>query len=149
MGRFSFVCFVLVGCFVSHDIFSAEGVSDLPQIHPRVFSLVTGWPADGEEPVVTEINLDAVSRNRNQFETSHVKTRDGWTESPGADGRGFERYRVIGSDNGKMTVEFQSNGGGTFTSASMIEFIIESRELQQNGKRVIRKVLRVTSIAVK
>lgn len=116
-------------------------------IHPHVFSLITCWPSDTAEPVVTEINLDAVSRNQNQFAMSLVKVRGEWVEFRDAERQGFERYRIMKSDNGRVTAEFQSNGGGTSTSVSLIEFVIEQRELLQNGKPVSRRVLRVLSCA--
>lgn len=149
MERCACVLLALVGVSFSTDVRGAELTVMLPQIHPRVFSLVTCWPSDVEEPVVTEINLDAVRRNRNQFDMSLVKIRDGWTECPGTNGQGFDRYRVIRSDNEHFTIEFQSDDGGTFTSVSIIEFVIEPRQLHQNGKLVSRQILRVESIAAR
>lgn len=64
----------------------AEPPAERLQIHPRVFALVTCWPSDTDEPVVTEVNLDAVTRNRNQFDTTLVKTPGEWTECPGEQG---------------------------------------------------------------
>ena len=126
-------------------IAGAEMPEERLTIHPHVFSLITCWPSDTDEPVVTEVNLDAVSRNQNQFAMSLVKVRGEWVECHDAERQGFERYRITKSDNGRVTVEFQSNGGGTSTSVSLIEFVIEQRELLQNGKPVSRRVLRVLS----
>ena len=149
MKRLLFVWLVLVNMSFHSDVRGAEPPAELRQIHPRVFGLITCWPSDGEEPVVTEINLDAVRKNRNQFDMSLVKTRGAWTECPGSQGQGFERYRVVKSDDEQVTIEFQSNGGGTYTSVSIIEFVIEPRELRQNGKLVSRRILRVMSSASK
>ena len=149
MARSVFVWCALVGMSLSSDVRCAEPPAERLQIHPRIFALVTCWPSDKDEPVVTEINLDAVSKNRNQFDTSLVKTRGEWYECPGEQGQGFERYRIVKSDNGQMTIEFHSNGGGTYTSVSIIEFVIEQRELRQNGKLVSRRILRVMSCAAK
>jgi hypothetical protein len=149
MARSVFIWLALVSMSFSSDVREAEPPVERLQIHPRVFGLITCWPSDGEEPVVTEINLDAVSKNRNQFDMSLVKTRGVWTECPGSQGQGFERYRVVKSDDGQVTIEFQSNGGGTYTSVSIMEFVIEPRELRQNGKLVSRRILRIVSIATK
>lgn len=145
MPRFVLVWFTVVGMAISTTVSGADVAADKLQIHPHVFGLVTCWPSDSEQPVVTEINLDAVSKNRNQFDMSTVKTRGAWIESPGEHGQGFERYRIVKSDNEQMIVAFQSNGGGTYTSASTIEFVIEQREFRHNGKLVSRRILRVVS----
>src|SRR5438067_6153878 len=44
------------------------------KIHPKVFNMIDCWVSDSESPVVTEINLDAVEKNGNQF------NRDGMSE---------------------------------------------------------------------
>lgn len=149
MTRSVLVWISLVSMGFHAAAWGSEPPAERLQIHPRVFALVTCWSSDTDEPVVTEVNLDAVSKNRNQFDTSLVRTRGEWTECPGDLGQGFERYRVVKSDNGQVTIEFQSNGGGTYTSVSIIEFVIEQRELRQNGKRVSRRILRLMSCAAK
>src|SRR4030095_15201201 len=96
--------------------------SSVPQIsalkiHPKVFSMINCWISDSESPVVTEINLDAVEKDGNEF------NQDGqWFQSPGADSNGFMRYRVLESKGNHYKVEYQENGGGTLTTASTIEF---------------------------
>lgn len=149
MARSAFILFVLIGITIFCGNSFGEPTSEKLVIHPHVFGLITCWPSDREQPVVTEINLDAADKNRNQFDMSRVKTRGGWIESPGEDGEGFERYRVVKSDNEHLTVEFQSNGGGTYTLASRIEFVIEDREFRHNGKVVSRRILRVVSCDTK
>src|ERR1700722_7253699 len=67
------------------------------RIHPKAFSFVQGWLSDGESPIATEINLDAVQVSRNQFNADDIKLEDGWYRSPNSDGRGFLRYQVIES----------------------------------------------------
>src|SRR5438045_924226 len=46
------------------------------KVHPKAFSLLESWGSDSEYPVVTEINLDAVAGDSNQFPLDDVK-RDG------------------------------------------------------------------------
>jgi hypothetical protein len=46
--------------------------------HPEVFSMIQCWISDTERPVVTEVNLDAVQRDRNQFDQDRVKQEGGW-----------------------------------------------------------------------
>lgn len=145
----AFAIWLAAVSFGFHEIAGAETLEERPPIHPHVFALITCWPSDTDEPVVTEINLDAVSKNRNQFAMSRVKVRGEWVECRDAERQGFERYRIIKSDSGRVTVEFQSNGGGTNTSVSLIDFVIEQRELLQNGIPVSRRVLRVLSCAAK
>src|SRR5882724_5094487 len=45
----------------------AAAQTSAPKIHPKVFRMITCWVSDSESPVVTEINLDAVEKNRNEF----------------------------------------------------------------------------------
>src|SRR5690554_1811062 len=42
-------------------------------VPPEVFELVECWLSDTEQPVVTEISLAAVARNRNQFQAGSIR----------------------------------------------------------------------------
>ena len=55
------------------------------------------------------------------------------------------RYRVIESKGNHYKIEYQENGGGTLTTASIIEFDIEKRNILRDGKPVTMRVLRVLS----
>jgi hypothetical protein len=58
---------------------------------------------------------------------------------------GFMRYRVLESKGNHYKVEYQENGGGTLTTASIIEFDIQKRNIRRDGEPVTLRVLRVTS----
>lgn len=105
--------------------------------------MITCWPSDTAKPVATEINLDAVEQNRNQFPQDKVQQRDSWFEYAPGNGGGFERYRIVAADNGRFTAEFQQNSGGTLTSVSIVHFSIASRELRHRGRTDCCRVLRV------
>jgi hypothetical protein len=125
---------------------AAAGKTSALKIHPKVFNMIDCWVSDSESPVVTEINLDAVEKNGNQFNTDEVKQDGAWTRSPTPENKeGFMRYRVIESKGNHYKVEYQENGGGTLTTASIIEFEIEKRNIERDGKPVTIRVLRVTS----
>jgi hypothetical protein len=64
-------------CAVSTTL--AQVSLPLPAIHPKVFTLVECWLSDTAWPLVTEINLDAVRENRNQFDSDGVTTNGEWT----------------------------------------------------------------------
>jgi hypothetical protein len=119
------------------------------KVHPKVFSMVDCWLPDEEAPVVTEFNLDALEANGNQFYGDEVKQEDGWTRSPNEDGTGFFRYRVLEAKENRYKVEFQSNGGGTLTTAVIIECSIEKREIKRDGKAKTIRVLRVLGFSAK
>ena len=123
--------------------------SALPKLHPKVFAMVDCWISDSEAPVVTEFNLDALEANTNQFFADDVKEEDGWMRSPGDDGMGFLRYRVVEAKDNRYKIEFQSNGGGTLTTAAIIECSIAKREMKVNGETKSVRVLRVLSFASK
>jgi hypothetical protein len=124
---------------------SAAPQTSALKIHPKVFSMINCWISDSESPVVTEINLDAVEKNGNEFNQDGLKQDGEWLQCPAHDTNGFMRYRVLESKGSRYKVEFQENGGGTLTTASTIEFGIEKRSVQRDGKPVTIQVLRVLS----
>jgi hypothetical protein len=124
---------------------SAAPQTSALKIHPKVFSMINCWISDSESPVVTEINLDAVEKNGNEFNQDGLKQDGEWLQCPVPDRTGFMRYRLLESKGGRYKVEFQENGGGTLTTASIIEFSIEKRNIQRDGKPVMVRVLRVSS----
>jgi len=118
-------------------------------IHPKVFSMVNCWISDSESPVVTEINLEAVEKNGNEFNGDGLKHDGQWLQCPVPDTNGFMRYRVLESKGNQYSVEFQENGGGTLTTASVIDFDIENRSIHRDGKPATIRVLRVLSYNAK
>jgi len=55
------------------------------------------------------------------------------------------RYRVLESKDNHYKVEYQENGGGTLTTAAVIGFSVEKRNIERDGKPVTIRVLRVSS----
>lgn len=119
------------------------------KIHPKVFNMIDCWISDSESPVVTEINLDAVEKNGNQFNEDGLKQDGDWLSYPAPDTGGFMRYRVLDSKGNHYKIEYQENGGGTLTTASTIEFDIEKRNIRRNGSPMTIRVLRVSSYNAK
>jgi hypothetical protein len=114
-------------------------------IHPKILNMIDSWISDSQSPVVTEINLDAVEMNGNQFDMDDVKPDGEWTRVPTKEDGGFMRYRVLGLKGNTYTVEYQENGGGSLTTDSKIEFMIDKRTIQRDGKPLSIRVLRVVS----
>jgi hypothetical protein len=114
-------------------------------VHPKVFSMINCWISDSESPVVTEINLDAVERNGNEFNQDRLKQDGEWLQCPVPDSNGFMRYRVLESKGSHHKVGYQENGGGTLTMAAVVEFEIEKRNIRRDGKPTTIRVLRVSS----
>jgi hypothetical protein len=127
----------------------AAAQSSALKIHPKVFSMINCWISDSESPVVTEINLDAVEKNGNEFDQDGLKQDGEWLRSPVPDTNGFMRYRVLESKGNHYKVEYQENGGGTLTTASIIQFEIDKRDIRRDGKPITIRVLRVSSYNVK
>jgi hypothetical protein len=115
------------------------------KIHPKVFSMINCWVSDSESPVVTEINLDAVEKDGNEFNQDGLKQDGEWLQCPAPDSNGFMRYRLLESKGNPYKVEYQENGGGTLTTSSIIEFQIEKRNIHRDGKPVAIRTLRVLS----
>jgi hypothetical protein len=119
------------------------------KVHPKVFNMIESWNSDSESPVATEINLNAVEKNGNQFNEEGL-TQDGeWLVYSVADTGGFMRYRVLEAKGSHYKIEYQENGGGTLTTASTIEFEIEKRHIRRNGSPMTIRVLRVSSYTQK
>ncbi len=119
------------------------------KIHPKVFNMIDCWVSDSESPVVTEINLDAVEKNGNQFNHDDVSQDGEWLRFSLPDTSGFMRYRVLESKGNHHKVEYQENGGGMLTTASVIEFDVVKRDVRREGKPLSVRVLRVTSYTQK
>ena len=128
---------------------AAAGQTPALKIHPKVFSMIDCWVSDSESPVVTEINLDAVERNGNEFNQDGVRQDGEWLRCPVPNTNGFMRYRVLETRGNQHNVEYQENAGGALTTASIIEFEIENREIHREGKPATIRVLRVSSYSQK
>jgi hypothetical protein len=141
----------LAACVLVSDAADKTAASTVAalKVHPMVFSMVQGWLSDGESPMVTEINLDAVAASRNQFDQEAVKQEEEWTRCPGTNGAGFMRFRVVKSKGPLYTVEYQENGGGSLTIAATIECSVEKRIIRKDGKSATIRVLRVLSYQAK
>jgi hypothetical protein len=119
------------------------------KIHPKVFNMIDCWVSDSETPVATEINLNAVEKNGNQFNENGLKQDGEWLSYSSSDTGGFMRYRVLEAKGSHYKIEYQENGGGTLTTASTIEFEIEKRHIRRNGSPMTIRVLRVSSYTQK
>ena len=119
------------------------------KIHPKVFNMIDCWIADSEAPVATEINLNAVEKNGNQFNEDGLKQEGDWLVYSLADTGGFMRYRVLEAKGSHYKIEYQENGGGSLTTASTIEFDIDKRHIRHNGSPITIRVLRVSSYTQK
>ncbi len=119
------------------------------RVHPQVFATMQCWMSDAKYPVVTEINLDAVEQNGNQFPAGEVTEENGWVVSRVAGGEGFKRYRMSGTGDSRYQVEFQENGGGSLTSSSLLDCSVEQRSLSIDGKATTVRVLRVHGCSAK
>ena len=67
------------------------------KIHPKVFNMIECWISDLQSPFVTEINLDAVEKNENQFNEEGLKQDGDRLTYAAPDTDGFMRYHVIES----------------------------------------------------
>jgi hypothetical protein len=119
------------------------------KIHPKIFNLIECWISDVESPVVTEINLDAVEKNGNEFNDDGLRQEGEWTRCPVPEANGFMMYRLLESKGNHYKAEYRENGGGTLTTAAIIEFTIEKREIHRDGKPATIRVLRVLSFLQK
>jgi len=109
--------------------------------------MVACWISDTTEPIVTEINLDAVRANRNQFDYDAVKKESEWITF--REERMMLRFKVIGSKSDEYSIAYQENGGGSLTTQRIIRFAIMPRSVDIDGRRITVTVLRIISISAK
>jgi hypothetical protein len=130
---------------------TSSGEATLPalKIHPKVFNMIDCWISDSESPVATEINLNAVEKNGNQFNEDGLKQDGDWLIYSLPDTGGFMRYRVLEAKGSHYKIEYQENSGGSLTTASTIEFEIDKRHIRHNGSPMTIRVLRVSSYTQK
>ena len=130
-----------------HPIKSEAKTKSVPplRLHPKIFNMIDCWISDSATPVVTEINLDAVETNTNQFNMDDVKSDGEWMRVPTKEDGGFMRYRVLGLKGNRYTVEYQENGGGTLTTDCTIDFVIDKRSMERDGKAEDIRILPVVS----
>ena len=91
--------------------------------------MIDCWISDSESPVATEINLNAVEKNGNQFNEDGLKEDGEWLSYSSPDTGGFMRYRVL---------EAKGN-----------HYKIEKRHIRRNGSPMTIRVLRVSSYTQK
>lgn len=107
--------------------------------------MVECWLSDTAYPIVTEVNIDAIEVNRNQFSFDEIKEENGWVDYPNKEG-GWLRYKIILNNGDYYKILFQNNGGGTLTTQSEIEFNIISSIIIVNGKTQNIRALKILSI---
>lgn len=124
------------------SVHAAEWTAD--DVHPKVFQMVQSWISDRQAPVVTEVHLEAMRANRNQFDFAAVRRDGPWIVY--RDGNEMLRFRVTGHAGRSWTVVYQENDGGSFTSQSVIRFNLLARPLQVDGQPLEASILRVLGI---
>ncbi|MEN9360450.1 MAG: hypothetical protein RL095_1985 [Verrucomicrobiota bacterium] len=124
---------------------SPENAPDPERIHPKVFEMVKSWISDPSSPVVTEINLDAVAANRNQFDPDDVRREGPWHRWKSENG-GEVKFRLMKRDGDIFTALCHFNGGGTLTEALQIRFALASRDIETDDGLRLHRILRVLSI---
>jgi hypothetical protein len=137
-----------IACLWAEDV-KKDDSDSVFKTHPQVFTLIQGWIADSDSPVATEINLDAVDKNRNQFSKDEIKQEGEWIICRESEAEGFKRYRLIETKAKHYKVEYQENSGGTLTTSSVIEFSVVKREIRRNGKLTTIRSLRVDAYSSK
>jgi uncharacterized protein len=123
------------------------GAGNDPLIHPKALQQVICLLSDQREPVVTEINLDAVKANSNQFNDGAVKV-DGQSvaysqEDEGVVERIGYRYEQTGNN---IVFNFFENDGGTLTRTVKIVGQVAERDVLVDKKMAAIKVLRILEV---
>lgn len=124
---------------------SERPCDDLSGLHPKMFAMMQCWLSDTREPVVTEINLDAITADTNQFSPHLTTNDDGCVVCDDEQGGGFIGYRILRSHGNNYTVRCFMNTGGTLTTQCTVEFTLLRRTISINGTAQRIRVLRVIS----
>ena len=126
-----------------------EKAEQAPFIHPLIFQMVDCWTSDTSYPVVTEFNLDAIEKNRNQFDRDDVKKVGEWTEfrNMSDSGEALLRCKISQPKDGIFTAIFTENGEGSMTTVRFIRFSIGERIFGVDGKQISHRTLKILSIS--
>lgn len=108
--------------------------------------MILSFISDTESPVVTAVSLNAVARNRNQFDYDKVRIEGDWIIYRDPETVGTCAYKVMSESKGAFKVAYRENGGGTLTTMKYISFYIESKSQRINGKIVSTKNLVVSGV---
>ena len=118
-------------------------------VHPAVFEMALGWISDTVSPVVTEVNLDAIYTNRNQFDYDLVKVSESqgpkivhYQRSEG----GYLSYKVNAEKNGVTSITLYDSGGGSGVGVTEITYEIKKRSVRINGVSREIEVLRILGV---
>lgn len=133
-------------CLCAGCLTTQPAIEPLPVIHPKVFSMVRCWWSDTEQPIVTEINLDAVEANRNQFDYGSIINNGQWISVKSDDSSGYMRYQVIGRKGNLVYLKFQDNGGGSLTYECELGISFSHRTIEFNGRPKLIRVLRIETM---
>ena len=107
-----------------------------------MFSIVFCRLSDTAQPVATEINLDAVAVDNDQF-PGEVYTDSDWVRADSTGSGGFQRYRVLSMEDGYWVIDYQMNGGGTLITSDEIVISLHHRnfgELSPPGGSLVLRV---------
>jgi hypothetical protein len=136
----SIVICCFCGCVSVHQQYKEK------TIHPKVFGMVECWLSDTTYPVATEVNLDAVEKNKNQFDYDNITKKGNWISYPDETTKGFLRYKILSHKDNEYKIIFQKNSGGSLTTENEIKFVILKRQITIGNKKKNIRVLKITSI---
>ncbi len=113
-----------------HSLTADPGETKVLPIHPKAFALVVSWISDTVSPVVTGISLDAVRKNRNQFDYSGVTVDGSFVRYQSAEEGGYLSYQITPlDDEGQFLIVFFSSDGGSFTERYFMTIQISHRKI--------------------
>ncbi len=119
--------------------------ADLDEVvHPKAFENIEAWISDTESPLFVSFNVDAVRKNRNQFDYSHVTVAGDvvtFTEK-----NGYLAYRIVSNTEDALHIIFYNNGGGTLTTATDMTFAKVSKAMLVHGKSQTIKLLELIEL---
>ena len=136
----------LLGAVCVCGCFNNQTVSDDAIFHPKMFTLMQNWISDTESPVVTEINLDAINKNRNEYDFKAIKHNDEWYRYDDNKKHTYYRYKIISKNGDTYKILFQDGGTGSFVSTSEIKFEIIYRSIIVDREKKNIRILRVAAI---
>jgi hypothetical protein len=137
-GMVLLLSIVFSGCCVSYvDRNIQEKTAFEYPIHPLVFNLTMCYESDLGYPVATAINLTAIARNRNQYDSREVRDDGEWVVYDDQLHGRMLKYKVISRQGVYYKILYiETENGASLSVGRYITFYIEKTNIVVDGVSV-------------
>ncbi len=137
------IIFILI--FIVSACQNSYGADVEAVIHPKAFENIESWISDTESPLYLSFNVDAVRKNRNQFDYSQVTVTGNLVNFTRENG--YLAYKIVSNTDHTLQIIFYNNGGGTLTTATDMTFAKVTKSILVHGQSQTIKLLELIELS--